>query len=80
MNWKNSITELLNIDYPIIQAPMFGVSTPEMVTSATKIGCLGSLPLGDSPADKCVELIHKTKQLSKRSCRQHLRQSDSTTY
>jgi nitronate monooxygenase len=67
MNWKNIITELLNIDYPIIQAPMFGVSTPEMVTSATKIGCLGSLPLGDSSADKCVELIHKTKQLSKRS-------------
>jgi nitronate monooxygenase len=67
MNWKNNITQLLNIDYPIIQAPMFGVSTPEMVTAATKAGCLGSLPLGDLPTDKCVELIHKTKQLSKRS-------------
>jgi len=67
MNWKNDITQLLNIDYPIIQAPMFGVSTPEMVTAATKAGCLGSLPLGDLPADKCVELIYKTKQLSNRS-------------
>jgi nitronate monooxygenase len=67
MNWKNDITQLLNLDYPIIQAPMFGVSTPEMVTAATKAGCLGSLPLGDLPADKCVELIHKAKQLSNRS-------------
>jgi nitronate monooxygenase len=66
MNWKNHITQLLNIEYPIIQAPMFGVSTPEMVTAATKAGCMGSLPLGDLPTDKCVELIHKTKQLSKR--------------
>ena len=67
MNWKNDITQLLNLDYPIIQAPMFGVSTPEMVTAATKAGCLGSLPLGDLPADKCVELIYKTRQLSNRS-------------
>jgi nitronate monooxygenase len=66
MNWKNTITKLLNTDYPIIQAPMFGVTTPEMVTAATKVGCLGSLPLGDLPADKCVELIRTTKQLSNR--------------
>jgi nitronate monooxygenase len=66
MNWKNDLTQLLNLDYPIIQAPMFGVTTPEMVTAATKAGCLGSLPLGDLPADKCVALIRKTKQLSSR--------------
>jgi nitronate monooxygenase len=67
MKWTNNLTQTLNTTYPIIQAPMLGVVTPEMVTSATKIGCLGSLPLGDLPADKCVELIHKTKQLSNRS-------------
>ncbi|MFL5788779.1 MAG: NAD(P)H-dependent flavin oxidoreductase [Flavisolibacter sp.] len=67
MNWKNNITQLLNLDYPIIQAPMFGVSTPEMVTAATKAGCLGSLPLGDLPAERCAELINKTKQLSNHS-------------
>ena len=66
MNWKNDITRLLNINYPIIQAPMFGVSTPEMVTSATEIGCLGSLPLGDLSADRCAEIIRTTKQLSNR--------------
>src|SRR5881397_1623523 len=66
MNWKNDLTKLLDIDHPIIQAPMFGVSTPEMVAAATKAVCLGSLPLADLPADKCVELINKTKQLSNR--------------
>ena len=30
----NTITARLNIKYPIIQAPMFGVGTPEMVAAA----------------------------------------------
>jgi nitronate monooxygenase len=66
MNWNNHLIQLLDIYYPIIQAPMFGVSTPEMVTAATKIGCLGSLPLGDLTAAKCVEVIRATTQLSNR--------------
>lgn len=66
MNWTNELTQKLNIEYPVIQAPMFGVATPEMVTSATKVGCLGSLPLGDLPADKCIEVIRATRQLSPR--------------
>src|SRR5690242_16096082 len=66
MNWKNNITQILNIGYPIIQAPMFGVTTPEMVAAATRAGCLGSLPLGDLPVEKCREIIRTTKQLSNR--------------
>jgi nitronate monooxygenase len=67
MNWTNELTQKLNIDFPIVQAPMFGVTTPEMVTSASKVGCLGSLPLGDLPAEKCIEVIRATKQLSGRA-------------
>ena len=66
MKWTNRLTQQLNIEYPIIQAPMFGVATPEMVTLATKAGCLGSLPLGDLPAEKCIEVIRATKLLSPR--------------
>jgi nitronate monooxygenase len=62
MNWKNNITQTILTDYPVIQAPMFGVTTPEMVAAATKAGCLGSLPLGDLPADRCREIICTTKQ------------------
>jgi nitronate monooxygenase len=44
MQWKNNaLTELLGISVPIIQAPMAGASTPEMVIAATKAGALGSL-------------------------------------
>ncbi|WP_410221578.1 NAD(P)H-dependent flavin oxidoreductase [Pedobacter sp.] len=64
MNWKNDLSRLLSIEYPIIQAPMLGVTTPEMVAAAVKANCLGALPLGDLPADKCVELIRATKQLT----------------
>lgn len=66
MKWTNDITRLLNIDIPIIQAPMFGVTTPEMVAAASNIQCLGSLALADLNAEKCVEEIRKTKQLTNR--------------
>jgi nitronate monooxygenase len=64
MKWKNEITERLNCEYPIIQAPMFGVTTPEMVSAASRAGCMGSLPLGDLPKEKCVELIRATKKMA----------------
>lgn len=64
MDWKNDFTKALDIAYPIVQAPMFGVGTPEMTAAASEIGALGSLPLGDLPADKCIELIKETKKLT----------------
>ena len=64
MKWTNDITELLKIDFPIIQAPMFGVKTPEMVAATSNINCLGSLALADVNAEKCVEEINKTKKLT----------------
>ncbi|WP_128331736.1 nitronate monooxygenase family protein [Apibacter sp. HY039] len=64
MRWENKITQLLGIDYPIIQAPMFGVATPEMVVASAKANILGVLPLGDLSAEKCVEIIRKTKKMT----------------
>lgn len=64
MKWKNKLSQILNIDFPVIQAPMFGVTTTSMVAAAAKANCLGSLPLGDLSADKCVEAIRSTKQLT----------------
>ncbi len=61
MNWSNEITDILKIKYPIIQAPMFGVTTTEMVVSASNLGCLGSLPIADISPDKAIELINKVK-------------------
>lgn len=64
MKWNNKLTQLLNIRYPIIQAPMFGVTTPAMVAAASRADVLGSLSLGDSPASNCIEAIRKTKALT----------------
>lgn len=66
MKWTNDITALLNVSYPIIQAPMFGVSTPEMAAAASNAHCLGSLALADLPADKCNELIYTTRLLTEK--------------
>lgn len=64
MFFPETISKILKIKYPIIQAPMFGVSTPEMTAVAAKAGCLGSLALADLSAEKSVELIRKTKKLT----------------
>ncbi|MGG5210023.1 NAD(P)H-dependent flavin oxidoreductase [Chryseobacterium sp. MIQD13] len=64
MIWPDTISKILDIKYPVIQAPMFGVSTPQMVAAATKAGCLGSLALADLSAEKSAELIRNTKILT----------------
>ena len=64
MRTSKDLLRQLSIDYPIIQAPMFGVSTPEMTAAASNAGALGSLALADLPYDQCADLIRKTRQLT----------------
>lgn len=64
MNWNTEITELFDLDYPIVQAPMFGVSTVDMLVSANDAGCLGSLALADLNPEQSIELIQKAKSLT----------------
>lgn len=64
MNWQNDLTRILKIDYPIIQAPMFGVTTPEMVAVTSNANCLGSLALADLNTEKCIEVIRAAKHLT----------------
>ncbi|MDH6252749.1 nitronate monooxygenase [Chryseobacterium sp. H1D6B] len=64
MIWPDLISKKLNVKYPVIQAPMFGVSTSKMTASASNAGCLGSLALADLSADQSIELIRQTKKLT----------------
>lgn len=64
MIWKDTVTDILKIAYPIIQAPMLGVSTPEMVAAVCKEGGLGSLPVGGLSPEITKQLIQKTKSLT----------------
>jgi nitronate monooxygenase len=61
MKWKNKLTDILKITYPIIQAPMLNVSTPEMAAAISNAGGLGSLPVGGLSPDKTYELISQQK-------------------
>jgi len=60
------LKELLGISYPIVQAPMLGVTTPGMVAAIANAGGLGSLPLGGLSPEKCKALIRETKAKTNR--------------
>lgn len=64
MNWKNAVATGLKLDYPIIQAPMLGVSTPEMAAAVSNEGGLGSLAVGGLSPELTRQLIRKTKSLT----------------
>lgn len=61
---KNSLCELLNLQYPIIQAPMAGVSTPELAAAVSNAGALGSISIGAANPEQAELMIQKTLALS----------------
>lgn len=63
---KNSVTQLLNIKYPIIQAPMAGgVTTPELVAAVSNAGGLGMLGAGYLSPEQMQKSIQKIRQITK---------------
>lgn len=56
----------LGIRYPIIQAPMAGVSTPALAAAVSEAGGLGSLGLGASSVAQAREAIETTRALTSR--------------
>lgn len=60
-----SFCEALRLQYPIIQAPMAGVSTPEMAAAVTDAGALGSISVGASTPEQAATMIAKTRALTK---------------
>lgn len=59
---ETQLTKLLNIKYPIIQAPMFLVSNVAMVTEAMKAGIAGCIPaLNYRTLEELKTAIHQLK-------------------
>jgi nitronate monooxygenase len=56
----------LGIELPIIQAPMAGVSTPEMAAAVSKAGGLGSIGVGAVNADAARQMIAAVRSLTDR--------------
>ena len=61
-----SIRALLNIEQPIIQAPMAGACTPDLVAAVSNGGGLGSLGAAPMKPDALREQIQKIRTLTKR--------------
>lgn len=64
MSDKSTLLERLGIAYPVIQAPMAGVSTPELAAAVSQGGGLGSLGLGASTVTRAREMIRATRALT----------------
>ena len=61
------LTKLLNIKYPIIQAPTAGVINSSFTSAVSNNGALGALPLSWSPADYAIKQIDAVKGKTKNS-------------
>lgn len=66
MDLTNALTRRLGIRYPLIQAPMAGVSTPELAAAVSGAGALGSLGLGAASPEQAREAIRTTRELTDR--------------
>lgn len=57
----------LQLEFPIIQAPMAGVSTPLMAAAAANAGALGSLGVGATNAEGAAQMIRTARDLTQRA-------------
>src|SRR6187399_787072 len=63
---STAITQMFNIDFPIIGAPMFLVSDENMVVAATSAGGLGSFPaLNYRPTENYRKALQNIKSRTK---------------
>lgn len=58
------VTELLNIQYPIILPGMSWISTPELVAAVSNAGGLGILALGPLSPEQTRAAIHQVRSLT----------------
>jgi nitronate monooxygenase len=61
---KADMLSELGITHPIVQAPMVGVSTPQLAAAVCNAGALGSIGLGASTAEQGRDLIRQTRALT----------------
>lgn len=59
-----TLAQRLGVLYPIIQAPMVGVSTPALAAAVSNAGALGSIGLGACNAEQARAMIAQTRALT----------------
>ncbi|MFN3877860.1 MAG: NAD(P)H-dependent flavin oxidoreductase [Brevundimonas sp.] len=63
---NSRLTEAIGLDYPIIQAPMAGTSTPALAAAVSNAGALGSIAIGAVDAEEARRQIQATRALTDR--------------
>jgi nitronate monooxygenase len=61
---QTELTRMLQIRYPLIQAPMAGVSTPALAAAVSNAGGLGSISVGAQDAAQARTAIEQTRALT----------------
>jgi nitronate monooxygenase len=65
--YNRELLQRLQLDLPIVQAPMAGVSTPAMAAAASNAGALGSLGVGATNSEGAGKMIRAARELSQRA-------------
>ncbi len=65
-NMKTRVTDMLGIEYPIIQGGMAWVAEYHLAAAVSQAGGLGILGAGGAPADFVREQIHKVRETTQK--------------
>lgn len=60
----NRLCRALQINFPLIQAPMAGVSTPELAAAVSNAGALGSVSVGASNPAQASAMLTRLRELT----------------
>ena len=63
---KNNLTEILNIDYPIIQAPMGWIARSQLASAVSEAGGLGIIETSSGELDAIREEIKLMREKTKK--------------
>src|SRR4051794_23804368 len=66
MKLRTPFTEMLGIAIPVVQAPVGGVSSPELVAAVSNAGGLGTLSMTWRELDAVPTLLRRIKELTPR--------------
>ena len=63
--WPNTrLTDLLGIEHPVIQAPMVGSTTVELVAAVSNAGGIGSMGYAETPKERIREDSKQIRELT----------------
>lgn len=63
MKFDNTVTQMLGVDIPIVQAPMGHVAKPDLVAAVANAGAIGLVP-GSLPLQEVRDDIRRTRDLT----------------